>query len=88
MIGRKGIMENTIFDDNTENTIGFYKDLAKGYKELIKEATDKGDYEEASDLIEQAQEIDDYKEFDGLLVLSMNNGMGFTCSPYKQEERA
>ena len=74
--------ENIIYNDMDES-IGYYKDFVKLYKDLIKDATDKGDWEEVEYLVEQIKEIEDFREFDGLLVLSENNGMGFTCNPYK-----
>ena len=74
--------ENIIYNDMDES-IGYYKDFVKLYKDLIKDATDKGDWEEIEYLVEQIKEIEDFREFDGLLVLSENNGMGFTCNPYK-----
>jgi len=77
-------MNNVIFNDMDES-IGYYKDLAKGYKELIEDAVKREDYEEAQELIEQVQDIDEYKDYEGLLVLSMNNGMGFTCKKYKEK---
>lgn len=78
-------MDNVIFNDMDES-IGYYKDLAQGYKEMIEDEVKRGDYEQAQSLIEEAQEIDEYKEYEGLLVLSENNGMGFTCRPYKETE--
>lgn len=77
-------MDNTIYTDMDE-TIGFYKDLARGYKEMISEAVGREDYEDAKDLMEQLEEIKEYKEYDDLLILSMNNGMGFTAKPYKKK---
>ena len=78
-------MDNTIYTDMDE-TIGFYKDLVKGYKEMVNEAIEKDDYEEAKDLMEQLEEIMEYSEYDDLLILSMNNGMGFTCKPYQTKQ--
>lgn len=77
-------MDNTIYDCNTENTLGFYTDLKNGYKELIQKAIERDDYEDADDMLEQLQEIEEYKDYEGLLVLSMNNGMGFTVRPYRE----
>jgi hypothetical protein len=74
--------ENIIYNDMDES-IGYYKDFVKLYKDLIKDATDKGDWEEVEYLTDQIKDIEDFREFDGLLVLSENNGMGFTCNPYK-----
>lgn len=79
-------MDNTIYNDMDE-TIGYYSDLARGYKKLIKETVEGDDFDEAKDLMEQLEEINEWKEYDGLLVLSMNNGMGFTCKPYKSKIR-
>lgn len=78
-------MDNTIYNDMDE-TIGYYSDIANGYKKLIKEAVDGDEFEEANDLMEQLDEINEWKDYDGLLVLSMNNGMGFTCKQYKPKE--
>lgn len=78
-------MDNTIFNDMDE-TIGYYSDLARGYKKLIKEAVERDDYEEAKDLMEQLEEINEWTDCDGLLVLSMNNGMGFTCRQYQPKQ--
>ena len=78
-------MENTIYNDMDE-TIGYYSDIARGYKKLIKEAVDRDEFEEAKDLMEQLDEINQWTDNDGLLVLSMNNGMGFTCRPYQPKE--
>ena len=78
-------MENTIYNDMDE-TIGYYSDIARGYKKLMKEAVDRDEFEEAKDLMEQLDEINQWTDNDGLLVLSMNNGMGFTCNQYKPKE--
>lgn len=76
-------MENLIYNSNTDETYGLYSDLVKFYKGEIKSAVDKNEYDNAVDLIEQLQEIDNYTDYDGVLVLSMNNGMGFTVNKYK-----
>lgn len=78
-------MENLIYNSNTDETYGLYSDLVKFYKGEIKSAVDKNEYDNAVDLIEQLQEIDNYTDYDGVLVLSMNNGMGFTINKYKGE---
>ena len=74
-------MENTIFN-NMDETIGYYSDLVRGYKKLIQEAVETDDFDNAKDLMEQLEEINNWTDDDGLLVLSMNNGMGFTCKKY------
>lgn len=76
-------MENTIFTQNDE-TLGFYEDIKNGYIKLIKEFTEKEDFEEVTYLIEQLKEINEFEESTKLLILSNNNGMGFTCKEFKQ----
>ncbi len=78
-------MENTIYDSNKDETIGFYEDIFKGYKSLISEALGRNDIEEMESLTEELSEIMDWKDYEDLLVLSENNGMGFTCKPYKEK---
>lgn len=78
-------MDNTILNDMDE-TIGYYSDLVNGYKKLIKEAVQDEDFEQAKDLMEQLEEINNWTDNDGLLVLSMNNGMGFTCRQYQPKQ--
>lgn len=78
-------MDNTILNDMDE-TIGYYSDLVSGYKKLIKEAVQDEDFEQARDLMEQLEEINNWTDNDGLLVLSMNNGMGFTCRQYQPKQ--
>lgn len=78
--------QNIIFDSNTDDTIGFYSDLVRLYKSLIKDKIDLNEYEEAKDLTDELAEIDEFNDYDGLLVLSQNNGMGFTVKLYKPEK--
>ena len=80
-----GNKDNTIYNDMDE-TIGYYKDIVALYKDLIKSATEDNNTEEVKDLAEQLEEINEFKECEGLLVLSENNGMGFTCREYKKGE--
>ena len=74
--------DNIIYDSNTDTTIGFYNDLVKFYKGEIRNYVETGEYEEAKSLLGELEEIEEHADFDGLLVLSENNGMGFTCRPY------
>jgi hypothetical protein len=78
-------MDNIIYTSD-DNAIGFYKDLVKAMKEETKKSVESGEYEQAQYNCECLQEIEKYKDYDGLLVLSENNGMGFTCKKYKEGE--
>ena len=76
--------ENIIYNDNDE-TIGYFKDIYALYEELLSEKTKEKDIEEAESLIQQMKDLMEYEDYDGLLVLSENNGMGFTVNKYKGE---
>lgn len=77
--------DNIIYDSKTDTTIGFYDDLVKFYKSEIRNYIETGEYEEAKSLLGELEEIEEYANLDGLLVLSMNNGMGFTAKPYEKK---
>ena len=80
-----GDKSNTIFNDMDE-TLGYYKDIVALYQDLISGATERNDMEEVKMLADELNEINEFKEYDGLLVLSENNGMGFTAKPYREEK--
>lgn len=75
--------DNVIFNDMDES-IGYYKDLYKMFADLIVEAIGKQDLDTAEEQLSYLKDMEDYKDYEDLLVLSMNNGMGFTCKPYKE----
>lgn len=80
-----GDKDNTIFDSNTEDTIGYYNDLRELLKEQAVEAVKAEDYEQASMICDDLLELYELRDYDGLIVLSENNGFGFTAKPYKKE---
>ena len=79
-----GNSDNVIFNDMDES-IGYYKDLKAGFEEVIADAHKQNDTDTVVEQAEYLKEMEDYKDYDGLLVLSMNNGMGFTCEPYRDD---
>lgn len=78
-------MNNIIFNDNDES-IGYYRDLYSCFAFEVRSALDKHDVETAQEQLDYIKEIEEYKDHKGLLVVSDNNGMGFTCKPYKEGE--
>lgn len=78
--------DNAIFNDNNNDTIGFYSDLMKLIKEQTKEAIDNHEYEMAKDMVEIMEELYDKRDYDGLLVLSDGNGMGYIIKEYEKGE--
>lgn len=79
--------DNVIYNDKDE-CLGYVDDLIRLYKNMVKTALDVENYEEVENLAKEMQEIEKYKDYEGLLVLSENNGMGFTCKKYKEGERS
>ena len=74
--------DNVIYDSNDDSTIGFFGDLRALLVEQACEFLKSGDYEQAGSLCENLTELDELREYDGLIVLSENNGMGFTATKY------
>lgn len=79
-----GNKDNVIFNDMDES-IGYYKDLYAMFESVIIDALKNHDTETAQEQIEYLMELDEWKDYDGLLVLSMCNGMGFVAKPYEKK---
>lgn len=77
--------DNVIYNNNDE-TIGYYNDLYKMFADEIKTMLDGHNIEGAKEQIEYLEEMSDLANYDGLIILSMNNGMGFTAKPYAPEK--
>ena len=75
---------DVIFNSNDE-TIGYYSDLRKMLVEQVAEFVDKKDYEQATDMLDNLVELEKFGEYEGLLVLSNNNGMGFSVEKYRDD---
>lgn len=84
MINDIGNKDNVILNDMDES-IGYYKDLYAMFESVIIDALKDHDTETAQEQIEYLLELDEHKDYNGLLVLSMNNGMGFTAKEYKHD---
>ena len=81
----KGIkMDNCIFDDNTNGSIGFYKDLKAGLKKQAEEFIADDNWEEAKDIADLLLDLEAWADNERLLVLSDNNGMGYTIKEYER----
>ena len=75
--------DNVIYTDD-DSVIGFYKDLERLLCEEVDKLTGEKNYEEASSVLDNLKDLCELKEYEGLIVLSDNNGMGFTATPYKE----
>ncbi len=76
-------MENCIYDDNNNDTIGFYKDIKAGLKKQAEEYLKDDNWEEAKDISDLLLDLEGWADNERLLVLSDNNGMGYTIREYK-----
>jgi len=78
-------MNNCIYNDNDNSIIGYYKDIKAGLKKIIEDYIKEDNWDEVKDMTEVLQELNEMDDKGGLLVLSNNNGMGYTISEYKGE---
>ena len=74
--------DNIIYTDNDE-AIGFYNDLYKLFVEQIINLLNSRDIENAQTQIENLNDLAELCNYDGLIIVSDNNGMGFTASKYE-----
>lgn len=74
--------DNVIYNSNDDSTIGFFGDLREMLRKQACEFVNSGDYEQASSMCDDLLELDELRDYDGLIVLSDNNGMGFTARKY------
>lgn len=79
----KGDRENIIYNERDE-CIGYYADLVASLKHETKLLLDRDDFENAETICENLVELAELSEYDGLIVLSENNGMGFTARKYER----
>lgn len=77
-------MNNYIQKDNGD-TIGYYSDLTRFNKKEIKKAVEINDWESTEMFIDIQKRLDDFKNYDGLLVVSDCNGMGYIVMRYKED---
>lgn len=76
-------MNNCIYNDNDNSIIGYYKDIKAGLKKIIEDYIKEDNWDEVKDMTEVLQELNEMEDKGGLLVLSDNNGMGYTITEYK-----
>lgn len=80
-----GNKDNVIYN-NDDETIGYYNDLYAMFYSIIDDALKSRDIDTAKEQLEYLEEMSEWANYDDLLILSMNNGMGFTAKPYKKGE--
>ena len=76
-------MANTITNGEGD-MLGFYSDMLETLKSELIESIDNGHYEILEQYGEILEELGRYKESEELLILSDNNGMGYTVKTYTE----
>ena len=80
-------MANIITTDYGD-IVGYYKDLQDYLKEQAQEFLKDTNWEEAKDLCDLLLDLNAWADNNNLLVISNNNGMGYTIKEYKGENNA
>lgn len=68
---------NTIYKD--DDTLGFYEDLRRELMSYAVQNIKDGDFEGAKMTCDNLLELEELKDYTGIIILSENNGMGFTA---------
>ena len=74
-------MNNIIEKDN--NIIGYYDELKKYLKDCLILYVEQDNMDEVRNIADNIDELNELSEYDGLIILSENNGMGFTARKYE-----
>lgn len=75
---------NVIYNDSNNNTIGYYKDLKAELKKIIEDYIKEDNWEEVKDMADLLLDLNAWADNENLLVLSDNNGMGYSIKEYKK----
>lgn len=76
-----GNKDNIIYNDKDES-VGYYADLVECLKYSLELYLKENDFENAGSVCENLAELAELKDYSELIVLSENNGMGFTARKY------
>lgn len=77
---------NNIITNDKDEVIGYYNDLYNMYVEEITNLLKGRNIEEAQSQLENLNEMATLCNYDGLIVLSDCNGMGFMARKYEGEK--
>ena len=79
-------MNNCIYNNNDNSIIGYYKDIKAGIKKIVEDYIKEDNWEEAKDMADLLLDLNGRADNGNLLVLSDNNGMGWSIREYKEGE--
>lgn len=77
-------MSNVIYNDNDE-LIGYHKDLVAELTDSLTDYVEDKNWEEVKDIADLLLDLNGWADNTNLLVISANNGMGWTIREYKGE---
>lgn len=78
--------DNIIYDSNNNTHIGFHKDIVKYITECLNDYARGEEWESVGDMAEILLDLNGWVDNGNLLVLSDNNGMGYTIREYEKEK--
>lgn len=76
--------DNIIYNSNDNTQIGYQKDLMAYLKTCLNEYAEQDEWENVEDIAELLDELGKWSDNGNLLVLSDNNGMGYTIKEYEK----
>jgi hypothetical protein len=78
-------MSNVINRDTDGAIIGYSKDIQEELKQGLRNFANDNEWEEVKELADLLLDLNGWQDSPNLLVLSDNNGMGYTIREYKGE---
>ena len=76
--------DNIIYNSNNNSTIGYQKDLVAYIKTWLGDYIKQEEWENAKDIADLLLDFNAWADNENLLVLSDNNGMGYTIKEYEK----
>lgn len=76
--------DNIIYNSYNNTQIGYQKDLVAYLKTCLDEYVKQDDWENAKDLADLLLDFNAWADNENLLVLSDNNGMGYSIKEYEK----
>lgn len=76
--------DNIIYNSNNNTHIGYQKDLVAYIKTCLNDYVKQEEWESTKDLADLLLDFNGWADNENLLVLSDNNGMGYSIKEYEK----
>ena len=76
--------DNIIYNSYNNTNIGYQKDLVAYVKTCLEDYIKDDNWEEAKDMADLLLDLNEWADNGNLLVLSDNNGMGYSIKEYEK----